>query len=132
MPDAVFSLRSPMPAPADEVYAWHARPGAFQRMQPPWAPKEGTYLPYEVSVAAWYLLSVAFVAWAVHVLASSILPDAIPGSRRWWYARIIPIDGRPHALSSVRSWAGDPRGRRGFLLPPPTQREPFFAPPSYH
>ena len=26
-------------------------------------------------------------------------------------ARIIPIDGRPHLPSSVRSWNGDPRGR---------------------
>jgi uncharacterized protein (TIGR01777 family) len=25
-----------MPASADELYAWHARPGAFQRLQPPW------------------------------------------------------------------------------------------------
>jgi hypothetical protein len=25
-------------------------------------------------------------------------------------ARVIPIDGRPHAASSVRSWTGDPRG----------------------
>ena len=26
-------------------------------------------------------------------------------------ARIIPLDGRPHADKSVRSWTGDPRGR---------------------
>jgi hypothetical protein len=26
-------------------------------------------------------------------------------------ARIIPLDGRPHAAASVRSWTGDPRGR---------------------
>lgn len=36
MPDSSFALRSPMPASADDVYAWHARPGAFQRLQPPW------------------------------------------------------------------------------------------------
>src|SRR5579885_2621049 len=33
---ATFTLRTPMPAPADEVFAWHTRPGAFQRLQPPW------------------------------------------------------------------------------------------------
>ena len=33
-----FTTRSPMPASADDVYAWHARPGAFQRLQPPWEP----------------------------------------------------------------------------------------------
>ena len=36
MPDSVFARRSPMPAPADEVYAWHARPAAFLRLNPPW------------------------------------------------------------------------------------------------
>lgn len=36
MPNATFTLRSAMPASADELYAWHARPGAFQRLQPPW------------------------------------------------------------------------------------------------
>jgi uncharacterized protein (TIGR01777 family) len=42
MPDATFTLRSPMPAPADELYAWHARPGAFRRLQPPWEAVEVT------------------------------------------------------------------------------------------
>jgi hypothetical protein len=36
MPNSTFTLRSPMPASADELYAWHARPLAFQRLQPPW------------------------------------------------------------------------------------------------
>jgi uncharacterized protein (TIGR01777 family) len=36
MPNETFTLRSPMPVSADELYAWHARPLAFQRLQPPW------------------------------------------------------------------------------------------------
>lgn len=36
MPDETFTLRSPMPASAAELYAWHARPGAFPRLLPPW------------------------------------------------------------------------------------------------
>ncbi len=32
----VFERRSAMPVPADELYAYHARPGAFQRLAPPW------------------------------------------------------------------------------------------------
>ncbi len=31
-----FVMRSPMPASADEVYRWHARPGALERLTPPW------------------------------------------------------------------------------------------------
>ncbi|MGL6097973.1 MAG: SRPBCC family protein, partial [Fimbriiglobus sp.] len=36
MPVETFEMRSPMPASADELFAWHARPGAFERLQPPW------------------------------------------------------------------------------------------------
>ena len=48
MPTETFTYRSPMPASAEDVYAWHARPGAFQRLQPPWeritvASQEGSF-----------------------------------------------------------------------------------------
>ena len=33
---SVFEKRSPMPVPARELYDWHARPGAFERLTPPW------------------------------------------------------------------------------------------------
>ena len=36
MPNETFTLRSPVPVSAEELYAWHARPLAFQRLQPPW------------------------------------------------------------------------------------------------
>jgi uncharacterized protein (TIGR01777 family) len=32
----IFEWRSVIPASADEVYAYHARPGAFSRLAPPW------------------------------------------------------------------------------------------------
>ncbi len=32
----VYEKRSPMPVRAAELYAWHARPGAFERLTPPW------------------------------------------------------------------------------------------------
>lgn len=35
-----FEYRSHIPAPAEEVFNWHARPGAFQRLLPPWEPVE--------------------------------------------------------------------------------------------
>ena len=31
-----FVFRSTMPVSADEVFRWHARPGAFERLTPPW------------------------------------------------------------------------------------------------
>lgn len=36
VPVPVYERRSAMPVPADELYAWHARPGAFERLAPPW------------------------------------------------------------------------------------------------
>lgn len=36
MPDRTYS--SPMPASAETLFAWHERPGAFERLVPPWAP----------------------------------------------------------------------------------------------
>ena len=32
----VLEKRSAMPVPAGDLYAWHARPGAFERLTPPW------------------------------------------------------------------------------------------------
>lgn len=32
----VFNARSRMPVPATELFAWHTREGAFERLQPPW------------------------------------------------------------------------------------------------
>jgi uncharacterized protein (TIGR01777 family) len=32
----VFTQRSRIAAPADEVFRWHERPGAFERLAPPW------------------------------------------------------------------------------------------------
>ncbi len=36
----VFEARSEMPVNAEEIFAWHAREGAFQRLTPPWEPLE--------------------------------------------------------------------------------------------
>jgi uncharacterized protein (TIGR01777 family) len=35
-----FRHRSRVEAPAEEVYRWHARPGAFERLNPPWDPAQ--------------------------------------------------------------------------------------------
>lgn len=57
---------------------------------PKWHDRFG-YFPFEVSVALWYTLSIGLLAIALHQFASSALPDAVWGSRRWWYARTMPL-----------------------------------------
>ena len=36
MSDQIFEKTSPIEASAQELYAWHSRPGAFTRLSPPW------------------------------------------------------------------------------------------------
>ncbi len=38
MPSQTFELASELPVSAEAAYAWHARPGAFERLAPPWEP----------------------------------------------------------------------------------------------
>ncbi len=76
---------------------WHyCYPAPFAIFMAPLAdPPEGEtrtgYLPFAVSVAVWYAFSLGCVAFAVHRLASAILPGEPHGTRRWWYARIVPV-----------------------------------------
>ncbi len=76
---------------------WHyCYPAPFAIFMTPLAdPPEGEtrvgFLPFAVSVAVWYAFSLGCVAFAVHRLASAILPDEPHGTRRWWYARIVPV-----------------------------------------
>ncbi|CAN5460485.1 hypothetical protein BH11PLA2_BH11PLA2_49910 [soil metagenome] len=48
-------------------------------------------LPFWASVAIWTLLNYLLVIRTTHVLASLILPDEPTRSRRWWYARTVPV-----------------------------------------
>jgi uncharacterized protein (TIGR01777 family) len=34
----LFTWKSTIPLPVSEVFAWHTRPGAFERLNPPWRP----------------------------------------------------------------------------------------------
>lgn len=48
-------------------------------------------LPYPLSVAIWTILNYLLLARIAHVLATLLLPGEPWGSRRWWYARTVPI-----------------------------------------
>jgi hypothetical protein len=44
-----------------------------------------------VSIALWYILSVVCLGWGLHTLAAALAPDDMPGSRRWWLLRLLPL-----------------------------------------
>ncbi len=78
---------------------WHfAYPPAFAIAMVPLAdapkgePRDGM-LPYPLSVAIWFVISVICLAWAVHSIASALeYHSGIPtGCRAWWYHRFLPI-----------------------------------------
>ncbi len=53
-------------------------------------------VPFAVSVAVCYVLSVLCLVLAVHLLAGALeataaLPAEPPGSRRWWALRLVPV-----------------------------------------
>jgi alpha-1,2-mannosyltransferase len=87
---------NPYDTPDDR--GWHyLYPPTFVLMMLPLAdpPKEADdtlYLPYSTSVAIWYVLNVLLLFLTVHLLAKTALPNALRYSRRWWYARLIPLD----------------------------------------
>src|SRR5262249_32368328 len=59
-------------------------------------PIRGRYLPYPVSVAVFYALSVVLLVVAVHLLVRAVeeqVPPADPAEagRRWWRWRVGPV-----------------------------------------
>ena len=48
-------------------------------------------LPYPLSVAIWTIFNHLLLIRITHVLANLLLPGETWGSRRWWYARTVPI-----------------------------------------
>lgn len=77
--------------------AWHyCYPPPFAVLMvpladPPAWESRGGYLPFWVSVVVWYAVSVLLTWRTVHVLAAAALPDTAPRTRRWWYARLVPL-----------------------------------------
>jgi hypothetical protein len=83
-------------AVADE-HAWHyCYPPTFALLltpladPPPGEPRDG-YPPLWLAAGLWVVVSTLAAIWAVHVMARAVLPDAVPWTRRWWYARTVPL-----------------------------------------
>ena len=103
----IFEWRGAMPASADEVFAYHARPGAFRRLAPPWQKLEVLEEIGDVTGGR-----VAFDVWfgplKRHWLAE--MGSAVPGRQfvdrqlegpfaSWEHVhRFVPIDERRSEL----------------------------------
>jgi hypothetical protein len=76
-------------------------------------------LPYPLTVAFWYVLSVAFAAAAMHLLANALeqtspnpaIRSRSPGDPRWWRLRVWPLAACLPAIGHTLI-----RGQVGLLL----------------
>lgn len=99
----VFSRQHRMPVPASDLFAWHERPGAFERLNPPWDPvrvvarsggiRDGDRVTVRVSVAGpigidWTLEHRDFVAGRQFRDVQVAGPFA-----RWEHTHAIAPDG---------------------------------------
>jgi uncharacterized protein (TIGR01777 family) len=107
----IFEWRSFMPASAEEVFAYHARPGAFRRLAPPWRKLEVREESGDVTSGR-----VAFDVWLGPVKRHWVadMGSAMPGRQfvdrqvegpfaSWEHVhRFVPIDeGRSELLDHV-------------------------------
>lgn len=66
---------------------------------PPAGQDTSGYVPYPISTAICFLLSLSCLAWGAHVLAAALEEQAMDGSlcppprfcRRWWLLRLCPV-----------------------------------------
>lgn len=103
-------FRSEMPVPANELFAWHTRPGAFERLQPPWAPakvvaRQGTIRDGDVAVVRIPMgplpLTTRWVARHFdYVEGERFSDEMVEGPFKKWHHvhRVEPIDATRSAL----------------------------------
>ena len=77
MKTELFVRRTRIAAPAEAVFAWHAEPGALQRLTPPWEPVEVVSETGGISDGAEVVLRVR--AGPIPLLWVARLSDCVPG-----------------------------------------------------
>jgi hypothetical protein len=102
---ALRSGESPYRVADDNGWHYHYSPLLASVLMPladPPPGREGSggpWMPYPASIVAWYVVNVAALWGAVHVMARAIEDTAAAGSnhrslrfgRRWWRLRVLPI-----------------------------------------
>jgi uncharacterized protein (TIGR01777 family) len=104
----IFERRTRLAVSAEQAYAWHARPGAFERLAPPWArvdvlEREGDLLKGRVVLRLW--LGAVPVTWVARMdggeAGRSFRDVLVRGPfSRWVHEHRFEPDG-PHACRLV-------------------------------
>ncbi|MHB8876071.1 MAG: TIGR01777 family oxidoreductase [Myxococcaceae bacterium] len=117
---SLYLARSPMPASAAELYSWHAAPGAFDRLMPPFARMRVLVPPTSLEAGAQAVLEVKVgpVAQRLEVAHTRCVPgdyfedEQVHGPFRFWrhLHRMIP-DGPSRSVLEDRVEYQPPFGR---------------------
>lgn len=124
MPAERFVRRTRVAASAEEVFRWHAAPGALQRLTPPWEPveveKEG-----RIEDGAETVLRIRLGPFAIRWVAR--ISDCFPGRRfrdtqvrgpfaSWQHTHLMEPDGASASWLEDRIEYALPLGRAGSWL----------------
>lgn len=122
---SLFVRRSSVPAAADEVFRWHARPGAFQRLTPPWERVQVIEQSGGIEDGARVVLRMGTPPFAVRWVAEH--RDYIEGKQfrdvqisgpfvRWEHTHRVEPDGPASCLLEDRIDYALPLGRLGNVV----------------
>lgn len=99
----IFSRTLRVPVPAAELFAWHERPGAFERLNPPWQPVEITHRSGGIRDGARVVLRVPIagplgVTWELthkdYIAGVQFRDEQVRGPfTRWSHLHTIAPDG---------------------------------------
>ena len=121
----VFIRRVHIPAPAAEVFAWHARPGAFERLTPPWESVEIIERSGGIENGGRVVLRMGLGPFSRQWIAEHCDYEAgvqfrdvqISGPfARWEHTHRMEADGRAGCILEDRIAYALPGGRLGGLL----------------
>lgn len=126
---AEFTYRSAMPVAAADLFDWHARPGALERLMPPWDPVRVVERSGGLEAGARVVLDVPVGAGplAVHLRWVSRHGDIVVGQRftdeqiegpfgRWVHTHLMEPDGPARSFLDDRIAYDPPLGAAGRLL----------------
>ena len=108
MSGSEFVMKSRFPHPAAELFAWHERPGAFERLNPPWDPvrvissdpgvRDGSRVRLRAGLAPFGPLAVFSLHWTLehsgYIAGRQFRDEQVSGPfARWRHTHLAEPDG---------------------------------------
>ncbi|MCA9544283.1 MAG: TIGR01777 family oxidoreductase [Myxococcales bacterium] len=112
MTTQTFERAVTLPAPADEAFAWHERPGAFERLTPPWEPVKVLHSDGHIRDGAKVVLKLGALPLRWHALHSGyeagrrFVDEQVKGPfARWRHSHTVEPAGAGSRLTDHIDYA---------------------------